>query len=68
MSFINKGFDDATYVEYLYRALMVRVADEGGRDFWVSQMAQGASREDIFNGIVLSDEFTNLCNKYGLRR
>ncbi len=66
--FINKGFDDATYVEYLYRALMDREADEGGRDFWVGQMAQGASREDIFNGIVLSDEFTNLCNKYGLRR
>lgn len=66
--FINKGFDDATYVEYLYRALMDREADEGGRDFWVGQMAQGATREDIFNGIVLSDEFTNLCNKYGLRR
>ena len=66
--FINKGYDDATYVEYLYRALMDREADEGGRDFWVSQMAQGATREDIFNGIVLSDEFTNLCNKYGLRR
>ena len=35
----------------------------------VSRMqTQGCSREDVFNGFVGSEEFNNLCKKYGITR
>ncbi|MCR4929847.1 MAG: DUF4214 domain-containing protein [Lachnospiraceae bacterium] len=65
--FKNRGFDDSTYVDYLYRAFMDREADEGGKNDWVNRLANGTSREDVFKGFAGSQEFKNLCNKYGIK-
>ena len=67
--FKNKNLNDNDYVEYLYRAFFDRSADAGGKADWVSRMqTQGYSREDVFNGFVGSEEFNNLCKKYGITR
>lgn len=65
--FTNKGYDNATYVDFLYRALMDREADEEGKAFWVEKLNSGTSREDVFWGFIKSTEFQKLCNKYGIK-
>ncbi len=65
--FTNKGYDNVTFVNYLYRIFLDREFDEPGRNDWVSKLEQGASREEVFNGFAGSPEFNALCNKSGIR-
>ena len=65
--FSAKEYDNATYVDYLYRVLMDREADEAGRADWISRLDSGVSREEVFYGFAKSREFNNLCNKYGIK-
>ncbi len=66
--FQGKNYDNATYVEYLYKAFLGRSADPTGKANWTSQLAQGVSRQQIFDGFVGSDEFTKICQSYGIVR
>ena len=67
--FTNKGLSDEEFVEYLYRAFFDRTADADGKRDWLNRMhSQRYSREDVFNGFVGSEEFDNLCKKYGITR
>ncbi|MCD8069187.1 MAG: leucine-rich repeat protein [Lachnospiraceae bacterium] len=67
--FINKNLDDESYIEYLYRAFFGREYDEAGKADWLNHMqSMGYSREDVFDGFVGSEEFNNLCKKYGIVR
>ena len=66
--FINKKYSNTKYVEYLYKALMDRNADEAGKKDWVNRMKYGWIRQDIFYGFAGSQEFTNICSKYGIVR
>lgn len=66
--FIKKNHSNADYVEYLYEAFLGRSSDSAGKANWVGLLEQGASRESIFDGFVGSQEFTNICNEYGIIR
>ncbi|MCD8069324.1 MAG: DUF4214 domain-containing protein, partial [Lachnospiraceae bacterium] len=67
--FTNKNLTDESFVEYLYEAFFDREADEAGKADWLNQMqSMGYSREDVFDGFVGSQEFDNLCRKYGITR
>lgn len=66
--FVEKNYRDETYVEYLYRALMGREADESGKAYWVEQLQSGSSRKDAFDGFVYSPEFNTICQSYGIIR
>ena len=65
--FINKGYDNKTYVDYLYRIMLGREADESGELYWIEKMDSGVSKEAVFDSFVHSQEFQNICNKYGIR-
>ena len=65
--FQNKGLDDTTYVEYLYRVFMGREAEDEGRQYWVDLLSNGYTREDVFKGFAGSNEFKGICNKYGVK-
>ncbi|MEG1407937.1 MAG: DUF4214 domain-containing protein, partial [Ruthenibacterium sp.] len=64
--FIGRKFDDATYVEYLYRTFMGRDSDVGGKTMWVKYLKDGHSREEVFNGFADSAEFADIVNSFGL--
>ncbi|MEG1323142.1 MAG: DUF4214 domain-containing protein, partial [Ruthenibacterium sp.] len=64
--FIGRKFDDATYVEYLYRTFMGRDSDVGGKAMWVKYLKDGHSREEVFNGFADSAEFADIVNSFGL--
>ena len=45
---------------------MNRPADQGGFDYWMGQFANGASRQDVFNGFAGSQEGAGICSSYGI--
>ena len=66
--FINKNLNDQDFVDVLYHTFFDREPDQGGRDMWLSKLAQGANRNFVIGGFVNSQEFTNLCDKFGIIR
>ena len=66
--FINKKYSDSNYVEYLYKALMGRTSDAVGKKDWIDKLANGWTREQVFDGFVGSQEFTGICESYGITR
>ena len=60
----NKYYSE--YIDDLYNALMGRQADTDGRNYWLSQINGGSSKEHIFNGFASSNEFSGICSNYGI--
>jgi len=66
--FRAKAFSNDVYIETLYKAIMGRGSDAGGKAFWLSQLNAGLPREDVFAGFIVSSEFTEMCRRYGITR
>lgn len=64
--YMNKATSDARFVKDLYAMYFGREADEAGFNYWVEQLENNISREDVFAGFANSAEFNNLCVKYGV--
>ena len=62
--FLNTSDDE--FVDDLYQALLNRVADIAGKNFWLEVLNRGGSREDVLNGFVLSNEFGDLTANLGI--
>ncbi len=60
----NLGLSDEDYVENLYISLMGRPSDAEGKANWISALASGKTRDEVFAGFVNSPEFANICNTY----
>lgn len=63
-----KNTSDEEYVEMLYNVFLDRSSDAGGKAHWVDILNQGVSREYVFRGFAQSQEYTNICNSYGIVR
>ena len=66
--FQNRNMSNEDFVEYMYKAFFGRGSDPEGKSTWVGVLQSGQSREDVFRGFVGSQEFSSLCNKYGIKR
>ena len=66
--FIKRNLNNNDYVITLYKTFFDRSPDASGKTYWLNQLSNGASREQVLCGFVNSKEFTNLCNKYGITR
>ncbi len=66
--FKKKNYCDDHYVTYLYNAILGRSPDSGGKASKIKLLESGRTREEIFNGFVVSAEFGNLCGQYGIER
>lgn len=64
--YMQRGLDDSTFLDICYRAFFNREADSGGKNSWLSQIAQGATTDDILNGFIGSQEFIQLAASYGI--
>ena len=56
------------YLDSLYRCFLGREPDKAGKADWMNQLVEGAARGQIFNGFVGSQEFTKICESYGISR
>lgn len=65
--FTNRATDDNTFVDICYRAFFGREADAGGKANWLDSLSAGSSRQDVVNGFISSQEFSNLTHRYGIR-
>ncbi len=64
----NKKTSDSSYVDTLYSAMFDRPADAGGKSGWLKDFSTGFSREFVYRGFAESEEFQNLCNRFGIER
>lgn len=64
----NKNLSDKEFVDTLYSAMFDRLADEGGRNGWLQDLYNGASREYVYRGFAEGAEFANLCNRFHITR
>jgi hypothetical protein len=66
--FQNKNYTNAQFVELLYKTMFGRSSDTAGRNYWLSCLDNGVSREYVFHGFAESQEFSELCDKFGVTR
>ncbi|MCR5212490.1 MAG: DUF4214 domain-containing protein [Lachnospiraceae bacterium] len=66
--FMNKEMSNEDFLDTLYATFFDRDADEGGKAYWLSELANGRSRTGVLSGFVNSAEFGALCERYGIAR
>ena len=65
--FKSRNYDDATFVGYLYEAMMDRTPAADEIAYWVWMLTdQGLSREAAFEQFAASDEFMVICAQCGI--
>ena len=65
--FLGRNLSSSDVVESLYLSMLGRNSDNLGKAHWEEILDAGCSESLIINGFSGSDEFTSLCNDYGMR-
>ena len=65
-----KGFktSDEEFISRLYLTFMDREKDDAGLKFWLNEMNNGMSREQVIKEFAKSQEFSGICSDYGIAR
>ncbi len=63
-----KNLDNSAFLDVLYKTFFNREADEAGKAFWMSVLEAGNTREFVLSNFVNLDEFTLVCEAYGIQR
>ncbi len=68
----NKNRSNSDFLDDLYNCFLGRTADTDGKNSWMTQLGlsyNGMSADcSVFNGFSQSQEYTNICNSYGIDR
>ncbi len=64
--FIQKKYDNSSFVKIMYKAFFNRDADDAGYNAWLGKLNSGISREKVLDGFLSSLEFAALCSNYGI--
>ena len=62
----GKNRNNEEFVEMLYNLCLGRSSDPAGKQNWLSNLSNGASRENVFWGFANSPEFEGIIASYGL--
>ncbi|MBO7425327.1 MAG: DUF4214 domain-containing protein [Clostridiales bacterium] len=63
----GKNLTDEEFVEVLYTIFLDRASEADGKTYWVNQLKGGASRQQVFQGFMVSNEFAQLCIDAGIK-
>lgn len=66
--FLNKNLSNDDFVRVLYATFFDREPDEAGMQDWLNRLNTGVSRTEVLSGFVNSEEFSNLCDTFGIAR
>ena len=66
--FNDHGFDNKELITRMYKTFMGREPDTDGLNYWLSNMNNGMTKDQVFNSFVQSQEFTDICNSYAITR
>lgn len=65
--FLGKNTTNEEFVTVLYHTFFDREPDAPGLQYWVNNLQNGMSRQDVINGFINSIEWYHLCTSYGIR-
>ena len=66
--FKKKNLSYNEFLDVCYAAFFNRAGDEGGYAYWLDAMYNGGTREYVVACFVDSEEFTSICESYGIER
>ena len=66
--FVKKNVSDDSFIDIMYKTFFDRDGDKGGKDYWKDKLNNGISRLYVLSSFVNSNEFSTICNKYGINR
>ena len=66
--FQSKNVSNEEFVKIMYRAFFDRDPDKDGFNNWLKMLNDGESRKTVLIGFVHSQEFSSLCQRYGIIR
>lgn len=66
--FVNQNLSDEEFIDVLYATMFDRMGDLPGKQSWLEVLKLGFSREYVLKGFVESQEYTHLCDTYGIVR
>lgn len=66
--YMDRGTTNSSYITMLYRVFMDREPENDGLNYWMNQIRQGTSREQVFKGFIDSAEYSLICNSYGINK
>ena len=52
----------------MYKTFMGRDPDDEGLNYWLTNMNNGMTKDQVFNSFVQSQEFTEICASYAIVR
>ena len=64
--FICRDMSDEYFVDVLYRVFFNRTPDDAGREYWLSKLASGVSRDEVLEGFIGSEEWVATCDFLGI--
>ena len=64
--YTNRNLSDGESVDILYKTMLDREADAGGKAGWVDALSKGYTLQHIINGFCGSQEFTAICDNFGI--
>src|SRR4030042_320732 len=65
--FKAKNHSNEEFITILYRAFFNHEPDASGFNIWLGKLSGGTSREAVLDGFLKSQEFSDLCNSYGIK-
>lgn len=66
--FTRQNISDEEFVERMYLTMMNRSSDSSGKEHWLDILDSGLSRTYVLSRFVASEEFTMICNSYGVTK
>ena len=66
--FNDHNFDNKELLTRMYRTFMGREPDTDGLNYWLGNMNNGMTKDQVFNSFVQSQEFTEICASYAITR
>jgi len=66
--FVGQNNSDEVFLDRLYATFFDRAADPSGKEYWLSYLQGGVTREYVTAQFVNSAEFEAVCAEYGMQR
>ncbi|MCR5805351.1 MAG: DUF4214 domain-containing protein [Clostridia bacterium] len=66
--FNDHSFDNRELITRMYKTFMGRNPEDEGMNFWINEMKNGMTKEQVFEEFVKSSEFTQICKDYAIDR
>ena len=66
--FVNAKYSDEEYIYRMYKTFMGREPEAEGKAYWLSELKNGTTRDEVFNFFSTCPEFTGICKEYAIVR